>query len=104
MAAKGEPSILATAIFGHVRAWARLNLAPRVWGRALEALKKANSLPNNFHGKIASSGAYWDAAGKFIGNIMEYRTSCRRQARYARKSSGHGPYRAYRGWYKHLLD
>lgn len=47
-------------------------LAPREWGRALEALKDANSLPPRFHGKITSTGDYLDKAGKFIGSILEY--------------------------------
>jgi hypothetical protein len=49
-----------------------MNLAARECGRALEALKQEYRLPNNFHGRIASSGDYLDEAGKVIDNILGY--------------------------------
>ena len=44
----------------------------RELGRALEKLKKNNSLPNRHHGKIKSNGDYTDASGEFIDNILSY--------------------------------
>ena len=52
--------------------FADTSLSRREWGRALEALKAEQRLPNNFHGKITSTGDYLDSAGKFIDNIMNY--------------------------------
>ncbi len=49
------------------------SLAPREWGRALEALKAdAGKLPNNFHGRILDNGDYVGKAGEVIGNIRDY--------------------------------
>jgi RHS repeat-associated protein len=49
------------------------NLPSREWGRALEALKSDNGLPNDFHGKIMSNGDFVDAhTGQVIGNIGDY--------------------------------
>jgi len=48
------------------------SLHSREWGRALEQLKRANSLPNDFHGGITASGDYVDAAGNVIDNIGNY--------------------------------
>jgi len=47
-------------------------LQPREWGRALEALKQEQSLPNNFHGKILSNGDYLDKAGNYLGSLLDY--------------------------------
>jgi hypothetical protein len=49
-----------------------LRLSSREWGRALEDLKDAHGLPNNFHGKITNTGDYLDEAGKFIDSILAY--------------------------------
>lgn len=49
------------------------SLAPREWGRALEALKAdAGKLPNNFHGRILDNGNYVGKSGEIIGNIRDY--------------------------------
>jgi filamentous hemagglutinin len=49
------------------------SLAPREWGRALEALKAdAGKLPNNFHGRILDNGDYVGKSGEVIGNIRDY--------------------------------
>lgn len=49
------------------------SLAPREWGRALEALKAdAGKLPNNFHGRILDNGNYVGKGGEVIGNIRDY--------------------------------
>ncbi|WP_438006553.1 hypothetical protein WME89_49620 [Sorangium sp. So ce321] len=42
------------------------------WGRALEALKKFNEIPNNHHGRILSTGDYVDNVGNYLGNLLEY--------------------------------
>jgi RHS repeat-associated protein len=47
------------------------NLSPREWGRALEALKSENNVPNNFHGQIMSNGDFV-GNGETIGNIGDY--------------------------------
>jgi stage V sporulation protein SpoVS len=47
MAAKGKPSILATAIFGHVRAWARVLVAAIAIG-AIPAVAHATTLATPF--------------------------------------------------------
>ena len=45
----------------------------RDWGRALEALKRAEGLPNNHHGQIHSNGNYVDpATGQVLGNLLDY--------------------------------
>jgi hypothetical protein len=50
-----------------------LNLRPREWGRALEALKRYFRLPNNHHGKLMESGDYFDAVtGEYFGNLLDY--------------------------------
>jgi RHS repeat-associated protein len=49
-----------------------LDLKPREWGRALEALKRFEQLPNNHHGRIMSNGDYVDEAGNVIGNLIDY--------------------------------
>jgi RHS repeat-associated protein len=49
-----------------------LDLSRREWGRALEALKKANDLPPNYHGKILSTGDYADMTGNIIDSILDY--------------------------------
>ena len=45
---------------------------PREIGRALENLKKTNSLPPNHHGIIKSNGDYMDNMDNYIDNIFEY--------------------------------
>ena len=47
------------------------NLSPREWGRALEALKSDNNVPNNFHGQIMSNGDFV-GNGATIANIGDY--------------------------------
>jgi len=47
-------------------------LAPREWGRGLEALKKDYGLPNNHHGKLTEYGFYLDEAGEAFGNLLDY--------------------------------
>jgi RHS repeat-associated protein len=49
-----------------------LNLHPREWGRALEALKDAAGYGPNFHGSILSNGNYLNEAGEVIGNILDF--------------------------------
>jgi hypothetical protein len=49
-----------------------MDLSPRVWGRAVEALKDAFNLPNNFHGKIDALGNYLDKSGNIIDNLLDY--------------------------------
>jgi filamentous hemagglutinin len=47
---------------------------PRDAGRALEAMKKDNGIPNNHQGKIMSNGDYIDAhTGEVLGNILDYK-------------------------------
>ena len=48
------------------------DLSRRAWGRVVEALKKDNLLPPDFHGNIDALGNYMDKAGKIIGNLGEY--------------------------------
>jgi hypothetical protein len=48
-----------------------MNLTVREWGRALEALKKAEELANNFHGAIDSAATYLDPTGNIFGSIIE---------------------------------
>jgi RHS repeat-associated protein len=49
------------------------DLAPRFWGRALEALKRSERLPNNFHGAIDAVGNYIDPSSKAIlGNLQDF--------------------------------
>ena len=49
------------------------NLSPREWGRALEALKTAEYLPNNHHGQISSTGEYLDPnTGGVIGTLLDF--------------------------------
>lgn len=38
----------------------------------IEAMKKANQLPPNFHGNIGSDGSFWSKAGEYIDNILDY--------------------------------
>jgi filamentous hemagglutinin len=50
-----------------------LNLHPREWGRALEALKREWDLPNNHHGEIHEDGTYTENKGKrTFGNLADY--------------------------------
>jgi len=49
-----------------------VTLDRKIWGRALEALKKDAGLRNEFHGRILRNGNYVDANGKLIGNIGDY--------------------------------
>jgi hypothetical protein len=49
-----------------------MNLHPREWGRALEALKKAWELPGSHHGNIEEDGTYTDKKGNPIANILDY--------------------------------
>ena len=49
------------------------NLSRREWGRALEALKKDRLLPNDFHGRILSTGEYVNPhTGESLGNLLWY--------------------------------
>jgi len=49
------------------------DLSPREWGRALEALKKAERLPNNYHGQISSTGEYLNPdKGTVIGTLLDF--------------------------------
>jgi hypothetical protein len=48
------------------------NLQKRDWGRALESLKKENTLLNDHHGVIRSDGAYIDTNGNFVGYLKDY--------------------------------
>ena len=49
------------------------NLSRREWGRALEALKKDRFLPNDFHGRILSTGEYVNPhTGESLGNLLWY--------------------------------
>lgn len=49
------------------------NLSRREWGRALEALKQDRLLPNNFHGRILSTGDYVNPhTGESLGNLLWY--------------------------------
>lgn len=48
-------------------------LSRREWGRALEALKQDRFLPNNFHGRILSTGEYVNPhTGESFGNFLWY--------------------------------
>jgi hypothetical protein len=47
-------------------------LAPREWGRGIEALKRDHGLPNNHHGKLTEFGFYLDEAGEAFGNVLDY--------------------------------
>ncbi|MGL4666900.1 MAG: hypothetical protein ACRCWR_03110, partial [Saezia sp.] len=47
------------------------DLHSREWGDKLEALKEANRLGNDHHGKLWSNGDYTDMNGKLIGNISK---------------------------------
>jgi hypothetical protein len=38
----------------------------------IEAMKKANQLPPNFHGNIGSDGSFWSKAGEYVDNILDY--------------------------------
>jgi hypothetical protein len=38
----------------------------------IEAMKRANQLPPDFHGNIGIDGSYWSKAGEYIDNILEY--------------------------------
>jgi RHS repeat-associated protein len=49
-----------------------LNHPKRVWGGALEELKRDLSVPNDHHGKLLSNGDYLDEAGEFLGNVFQY--------------------------------
>lgn len=50
-----------------------LGLERATAGRALEALKRAERLPPNFHGRIMSNGDYVNPqTGQVIGNIFDY--------------------------------
>ena len=51
---------------------AETDLPRREWGRAVEALKNANQLLNDFHGAITSTGDYLNAAGRVVDNILNY--------------------------------
>ncbi|MBZ0115560.1 MAG: hypothetical protein K8H88_01100, partial [Sandaracinaceae bacterium] len=45
----------------------------REWGRALEDLKRAESLPNDHHGAILDNGDYIDAStGEVLGNLLQF--------------------------------
>jgi filamentous hemagglutinin len=48
------------------------SLAPREWGRAVEALKAEHGLGPKFHGRITEYGHYLDDAGGVIDNIFNY--------------------------------
>jgi RHS repeat-associated protein len=48
------------------------NLSRREWGRVVERLKKANSVPNDFHPIITHAGEYLDHAGNVIDYISDY--------------------------------
>jgi RHS repeat-associated protein len=50
------------------------NLPPRDWGRALEAMKKDNSLPSDFYNtKILDNGDVLNArTGETLGNLDDY--------------------------------
>lgn len=49
------------------------NLSRREWGRTLEALKKDRFLPNDFHGRILSTGDYVNPhTGESLGNLLWY--------------------------------
>lgn len=39
---------------------------------AIEAMKKANQLPPDFHGNIGMDGSFWSKTGENIDNILEY--------------------------------
>jgi hypothetical protein len=49
-----------------------VDLAPREWGRKVEALKKENLLRNDHHGKIRRDGAYLSSDGQVIDYITDY--------------------------------
>jgi hypothetical protein len=60
-------------IFFFKRQLLEQNLSPREWGRALEALKQFESLPNDFHGIIDAAGDLIDpASGNAIGNLLDF--------------------------------
>ena len=48
------------------------NLTRRDWGRALEALKKENGIPNNEHPLIRATGDVVKKDGTFIANVIDY--------------------------------
>ena len=41
--------------------------------KAIEALKRENGLPNNWHGKIGADGAVYDRQGNYVDNLNTYR-------------------------------
>lgn len=49
-----------------------LNLTKEEGKFAIESMKKANGLSNNFHGKILKNGDVLDNFGNFIDNLLDY--------------------------------
>jgi len=48
------------------------NYNRRVLGRALERLKNDLGVSNSQHGIITANGNFYDSAGRFIGNLLEF--------------------------------
>ena len=49
-----------------------LNITKEEGKFGIEAMKKANGLCPDFHGKIMSNGDFYSKAGQFIDNILDY--------------------------------
>ena len=49
-----------------------LNMTKEEGKYAIESMKKANGLSNNFHGKILKNGDVLDSFGNFIDNLLDY--------------------------------
>ena len=49
-----------------------LNLSKDQGKRAIERMKKANGMRNDFHGKIYNNGDVYDDLGNLIDNILDY--------------------------------